>query len=88
MNFNGECCVVCGSYFTEVHHVFFGTGDREISDKHGFICRLCPKHHRGNTGVHGGNRELDLALKRHFQAKYEEVHSRAEFMALIGRNYL
>jgi hypothetical protein len=40
-----------------------------------------------NDGVHF-NRELDLKLKRACQAKYEETHSREEFIALIGRNYI
>jgi hypothetical protein len=38
-------------------------------------------------GVHF-NRELDLRLKRACQAKYEETHSREEFIALIGKNYI
>ena len=29
-----------------------------------------------------------MMLKRHCQMKYEETHSREEFMALIGKNYL
>jgi hypothetical protein len=29
-----------------------------------------------------------LMLKRHCQMKFEETHSREEFMSLIGRNYL
>ena len=27
-------------------------------------------------------------LKRHFQKLYEEIHTREEFIKLIGRNYL
>lgn len=40
-----------------------------------------------NEGVHF-NRELDLKLKRECQAKFEETHSREEFMKIIGKNYL
>lgn len=40
-------------------------------------------------GVHGRDgRELDLRLKRECQAKFEETHSREEFMKIFGRNYL
>lgn len=31
---------------------------------------------------------LDLRLKQDCQRKFEETHSREEFMAIIGRNYL
>lgn len=40
-----------------------------------------------NEGVHF-NRELDLKLKRECLAKFEETHSREEFMKIIGKNYL
>ena len=87
-NLNGGCWV-CGKYPTERHHVYFGTGQRKISDKHYFICDLCADHHRGQpNGVHGGNRELDIALKQHFQSEYEVEHLRFDFVKLLGRNYL
>ena len=72
------------------HHIFFGTGLRQISEKHGFWVYLAGwLHNQSNDGVHGKNgRELDLMLKRHAQQKYEENHSREEFMKLIGKNYL
>lgn len=38
-------------------------------------------------GVHF-NKELNLKLKRECQEKFEETHSREEFMRLIGKNYL
>lgn len=31
---------------------------------------------------------LDLRLKQDCQRRFEETHSREEFMAIIGRNYL
>lgn len=81
-------CAVCGSPFTEKHHVFYGP-DRKTSESHGFVCWLCPLHHRGQPqGIHGGNKALDLELKKHFQIEFEKEHSREEFMKLIGRNFL
>lgn len=84
------CCVIgCKDWRTEEHHAFFGTAQRQISEEYGFKCYLCPTHHRGQpNGVHGGNRELDLAIKRHFQTEYEKECLRHDFMKLIGRNYL
>lgn len=46
-------------------------------------------HNQSDDGVHGKNgHALDLKLKQECQRKYEETHSREEFMALIGKNYL
>ena len=67
----------------------FGTGLRRISDKHGFWVWLTAEKHRGTKGVHGRDgHEADLRLKRACQRRFEEAHSREEFMAIIGRNYL
>ena len=82
-------CYICGNPDTEVHHIFFGRKNRQISDENGFTCKLCYVHHRGFFGVHGTNgHRLDLFLKKECQRKYEETHTRKEFMRLIGRNYL
>ena len=82
-------CYISGSERDlHLHHIYFGRGLRKISDDNGFWCYLQAKYHNAsNKGVHF-NRELDLYLKRECQKKFEETHTRAEFMALIGRNYL
>jgi len=81
-------CYVCGTnQGVHLHHVFGGS-NRKISEKHNFKVCLCGRHHNlSDEGVHF-NKKLDLKLKREFQAKYEETHTRQEFIALIGRNYL
>lgn len=80
-------CLVCRSPWVELHHVFFGTKDRKVSDKHGFTVWLCNKHHQGSYSPHK-NRAFDLELKEMCQREFEKTHSRREFMELIGRNYL
>ena len=82
-------CYFCGATVgLECHHILFGTALRKIADKHGFKVWLCLFHHRDNKyGVHG-NKELDVKLKRVCQRKYEEKHTREQWMALVGRNYL
>lgn len=83
-------------YFTDTetgplerHHIYFGAGMRQISDKHGFWVWLKPEWHRGTQGVHGRDgHKIDLRLKQDCQRKFEETHTREEFMAIIGRNYL
>lgn len=70
------------------HHIFFGSGLRKISEENGFWVWLTPRlHNMSNDGVHF-NQERNLRLKKACQKKYEETHTREEFMALIGRNYL
>ena len=81
------------SYLSEIptntiHHIYEGTGRRKISEREGFIVPLTPQEHNmSNTAVHF-NKELDLWLKRKCQAKYEETHTREQFIKLIGKNYL
>ena len=87
-------CYFCGREQTEtfrlhVHHIY-KAANRQISDREGFIVHLCPYCHTINTdSVHGKEGHLkDLHLMKACQLAYEENHSRAEFMALIGRNYI
>lgn len=81
-------CFICGTTINvENHHVFYGRGLRQLSDKYGTTVYLCHRHHRGNKGVHF-NKELDNYLKSLFQQRFEENHSRKEFMEIFGRNYL
>lgn len=85
---NERCCFLCGSTaWLEEHHVY-GGARRKISEKHGFKVHLCHYcHNEPPMGVHH-NKERRLFLQAKCQEKYEETHSREEFMALIGKNYL
>lgn len=70
------------------HHVYGGNGRRKVSDENGFVVDLCAKHHNmSDYSVHF-NKDLDLMIKKHFQALYEKDHTREQFIELIGRNYL
>jgi hypothetical protein len=82
-------CYICHSVYTlHKHHIFFGRGNRRVSEAHAFTVYLCAEHHNlGNVCVHN-NREMDLMIKRQCQKEYEKTHSRAEFIKLIGKNYL
>lgn len=87
---NEKVCYFTGStQCLDRHHIFFG-GNREISEKNGFWVWLRHDMHIAaspNSTPHN-NREVDLLLKKACQEKYEETHSREEFIRLIGRNYL
>ena len=74
---------------TEEHHVYFGPL-RDISEANGFKVYLCRKHHihaGGPEAVHR-NHETCLMVQQDVQRRFEQTHTRAEFMALIGRSYL
>lgn len=83
-----EHCYFCGMPKEAIHHIYMGNPWRKISDKNGFIVPLCNYHHNmSNNSVHF-NKDMDLTLKRACQTKFEQAHSREEFVRLIGRNYL
>ena len=87
---NKKKCFICSkSYGLHNHHIYFGVGKRPISERNGFKVWLCYEHHEGTYGVHGTKgHELDLFLKQICQKRYEETHSRDNFIHLIGRNYI
>lgn len=84
-----ECYITGSTYNLHLHHIFAG-GRRKISDREGFVVYLTGAlHNQSDEGVHGKNgHELDMLLKQDCQRKYEETHSRKEWMALMGKNYL
>ena len=72
---------------THEHHIYGGPL-RDISEAEGFKVHLCINHHEfAKEAVHE-NHELLRLLQKICQRKYEETHTRQQFMELIGRNYL
>lgn len=84
-----ESYISGSTYNLEEHHIFFGTANRKVSEKNGLKVWLTSEEHRGTYGVHGKlGRDLDIRLKQDAQKKYEETHTREEFIKLIGKSYL
>ena len=85
-----ECYITGSTNNLHRHHIYFGTGHRKISEKHGFwVYLIGALHNQSDNGVHGKNgHELDMKLKQDCQRKFEETHSREEFMKIIGKSYL
>lgn len=85
-----KCYITGRTYNLHKHHIYFGNPLRRISEDNGFWVYLVGElHNQSSFGVHCKlGHELDLQLKQDCQRKYEETHTRAEFMKLIGRNYL
>ena len=83
-----KVCYITGSPLRlHKHHIFMGP-NRKISEEYGCWVYLREDwHNMSNYGVHF-NSELDLFLKQECQRKFEETHTREEFIALIGRNFL
>ena len=85
-----KVCYLTGStYNLHRHHIYAGSR-RQISEREGFWVWLTGYYHnQSNEGVHGKDgHALDLWLKQECQRKYEETHSREEWMAIMHKNYL
>lgn len=81
-------CYITGRTTGLHRHHIYGGANRQVSEKNGFWVYLVAElHNMSDSGVHF-NRALDLALKAECQRKFEETHTREEFMRLIGKNYL
>jgi hypothetical protein len=62
----------------------FGGPLRKISDKQDFVLELCHDCHQ-ELHEHPG---IALVHKQRFQHEWEKSHSRAEWMAMMHRNWL
>lgn len=83
-----ECYITGATDGLHKHHIYGGNPNRRISEEHGFFVWLrADWHNMADYGVHF-NKDLDRRLKQECQERFEETHSREEFMRLIGRNYL
>ena len=82
-------CWKCGKLEgLEEHHVFYGP-NRMNSERFGLKVFLCATHHRNQPeGVHGGNKALDLELKRMAQKRFEDLFGHELFMKVFKRNWL
>ena len=82
-----ECFICKTTYNLEEHHIF-RTPYRNASERYGLKVWLCQPHHTGHQGVHNGNVLVDKYLQQLAQKKFEEEHSREEFIQKFGRSYL
>lgn len=84
----GKACVVCGDPTADRHHIFYGTANRKISERYGYVIPLCRKHHTGPDGIHF-NKAMDDHWKRLAQIHFEENYgTRSGFIKTFGRSYL
>lgn len=83
-------CFYCGAtHNIEEHHIIYGLGLRDLSEKYGLKVGLCPICHRdGKRGVHGCNKKLDHLLKKKAQKAFMKHYPDLDFMSIFHRNYL
>ena len=84
-----KCFVTGATEGLHKHHIFFGA-NRRLAEEDGLWIWLRWDYHIAdspNRTPHN-NKETDLFYKRLGQRKYEETHTREEFMARYGRNFL
>ncbi len=73
----------------EEHHVFYGNGNRKLSEKYGLKIYLTAEMHRGKKGIHE-TRELDMKIKAEIQEKAMEHYGWdiEDFRAIFGKSYV
>lgn len=78
-----EHCIICNKDKEHLHEVFPGAF-RQRSMNQKMVLPLCSFHH---AQIHK-KIELSLYWKRLCQQKFEESHTRDEFIKIFGRSYL
>lgn len=79
-------CYFCKSPYVEEHHCL-GGANRKLSEKYGLKVWLCHKHHNeAPFGVHFNRKNMDK-IRKIAQRKFEETHTREEFIKIFGRSY-
>lgn len=76
----------------EEHHVIYGHGKRNLSERYGLKVYLCPAHHQYSPeAVHhnfvNGTKYGDY-LKQQAQKRFMEFYPKLNFMEIFGKNYL
>ena len=84
----GSLCVVCGSPYTERHHIFYGIANRRKSEQWGYVIPLCREHHTGPNGIHF-NKEMNDRWRERAQKHFEENYgTREDFRREFGKSFL
>lgn len=61
--------------------------NKKKAEQYGLILPLCINHHTGAEGVHTKPERM-LACRQMAQRKFEEEHTRDEWVKIFGKNYL
>ena len=77
---NLDKCYICKKAKKEDLHEVFGGRNRQTSMKYGLVIPVCRKCHQDKT--------ILKWLKKFVQLKFEETHTREEFIKIFGKSYL
>lgn len=77
---NLDRCFICGAAKCDFHEVFGGM-NRSKSMEHGLVIPIC-------RGEHSNIRNYEDWLHRIGQKKFEETHTREEFIKEFGKNFI
>lgn len=80
---NLDYCIECGKPKVNIHEVYEGSYRRR-SMENDMCIPLCFEHHKQ---IHN-DYQFALKYKKMCQSKFEETHSREEFLKLFIKNYL
>ena len=86
-----KVCYITGRGDTlEEHHVFYGTGNRKLSEKYGLKIYLTADMHRNSKDAVHNNRELDMKIKAEVQEKAMEHYGWdiEDFRYIFGKSYV
>lgn len=74
-------CEYCGKYSERLDpHEIYGGSNRKRSIKYKFVKLICPECHSSENKI--------MQLRIDTQKEYEKIHSRDDFINLIGKSYL
>jgi hypothetical protein len=72
----------------ECHHIYYGAGRRELSERYGLKVWLThDEHNEPPYGVHH-NKLLRRELEKHGQTAFQAQYPDLDFIKIFGRNYL
>lgn len=85
------CMILYGDYNrkqTTEHHIVYGRGKRNLSEKYGLKVYLCENHHQyGKEAVHN-NKEMALLLKETAQIIFMKKYGKKLWMQVFEKNYI
>lgn len=74
-------CECCGKYSQRLDpHEVYGGSNRKRSIKYKFVKLICPKCHSSENKI--------KQLRIDVQKEFEKTHTRADFIAIVGKSYL
>ena len=86
-----QCAGCSSTKYLQIHHVFYGRGQRDSSSKYGCVEWLEFHCHQDSYGIHGSkspNMELDYELKvKHQRRLLNNGMTLKEFRNLFGMDY-